>query len=58
MKTTIKYVAPWMAAAAIGGAVSLAPIASAATLAAPPATATAACALPAHYRLATALDSS
>ena len=31
MKTTIKYVAPWLAAAAIGGAVALAPIASAAT---------------------------
>ena len=31
MKTTIKYLAPWMAAAAIGGAVALAPIASAAT---------------------------
>ena len=27
----IKYVAPWLAAAAIGGAVALAPIASAAT---------------------------
>jgi len=40
MKTTIKYVAPWMAAAAIGGAVSLAPIASAATYPAPAATAT------------------
>jgi hypothetical protein len=31
MKSTIKYVAPWLAAAAIGGAVALAPIASAAT---------------------------
>ena len=31
MKTTIKYVAPWLATAAIGGAVALAPIASAAT---------------------------
>jgi len=31
MKTTLKYVAPWLAAAAIGGAVALAPIASAAT---------------------------
>jgi hypothetical protein len=31
MKTTIKYIAPWLAAAAIGGAVALAPIASAAT---------------------------
>ena len=29
--TTIKYLAPWMAAAAIGGAVALAPIASAGT---------------------------
>ena len=35
MKTTIKYLAPWMAAAAIGGAVALAPIASAATPQAP-----------------------
>jgi hypothetical protein len=34
----IKYVAPWLAAAAIGGAVALAPIASAATPAAPVAT--------------------
>ena len=39
MKTTLKYVAPWLAAAAIGGAVALAPIASAAT---PPADSTAA----------------
>ncbi|HZN82536.1 MAG TPA: hypothetical protein VFC01_23100 [Mycobacterium sp.] len=31
MKTTIKYVAPWLAAAAIGGAIALAPIAGAAT---------------------------
>jgi hypothetical protein len=31
MKTTIKYIAPWLAAAAVGGAVALAPIASAAT---------------------------
>jgi hypothetical protein len=30
MKTTMKYVAPWLAAAAIGGAVALAPVASAA----------------------------
>ena len=30
MKTPIKYVAPWLAAAAIGGAIALAPIASAA----------------------------
>jgi hypothetical protein len=31
MTTTIKYVAPWLAAAAIGGAIALAPIAGAAT---------------------------
>jgi hypothetical protein len=31
MKTTIKYVAPWLAAGAIGGAIALAPIAGAAT---------------------------
>lgn len=31
MKTTIKYVAPWLAAAVIGGAIALAPIASADT---------------------------
>ena len=31
MKTTINYIAPWLAAAAIGGAVAFAPIASAAT---------------------------
>ena len=31
MKTTIKYIAPWVAAAAIGGAIALAPIASAET---------------------------
>src|SRR5262245_42105023 len=30
MKTTLKYVAPWLAAAAMGGAIALAPIASAA----------------------------
>jgi hypothetical protein len=30
MKTTTKYIAPWLAAAAIGGAIGLAPIASAA----------------------------
>jgi hypothetical protein len=30
MKTTIKYIAPWLAAAAIGGAIGLAPVASAA----------------------------
>jgi hypothetical protein len=35
MKTTIKYFAPWLAAAAIGGAVALAPMASAATPPAP-----------------------
>jgi hypothetical protein len=31
MKTTIKLVAPWLAAAAIGGAIALAPVASADT---------------------------
>jgi hypothetical protein len=31
MKTTIKYIGPWLAAAAIGGAIALAPIASADT---------------------------
>lgn len=31
MKSMIKYVAPWLAAAAMGGAIVLAPIASAAT---------------------------
>jgi hypothetical protein len=31
MNTTVKYIAPWLAAAAIGGAIGLAPIASAAT---------------------------
>ena len=31
MKTTIKYVAPWLAAAAIGASIALAPIASADT---------------------------
>jgi hypothetical protein len=31
MKTTIKYIAPWLAAAAIGGAIALAPVASAST---------------------------
>jgi hypothetical protein len=31
MKTTITYIAPWLAAAAIGGAIALAPIANAAT---------------------------
>jgi hypothetical protein len=30
VKNTIKYVAPWLSAAAIGGAIALAPIASAA----------------------------
>jgi hypothetical protein len=35
MKTKIKYLAPWLAAAAIGGATALAPIASAATHPAP-----------------------
>ena len=31
MKTTIKYIAPWLAAAAIGAAIGVAPIASADT---------------------------
>jgi hypothetical protein len=31
----IKYVAPWLSAAAIGGAIALAPLASAASAAAP-----------------------
>ena len=31
MKTTVKYIAPWLAAAAIGGAIALAPIANADT---------------------------
>jgi|EndMetStandDraft_3_1072993.scaffolds.fasta_scaffold10635_5 hypothetical protein len=31
MKTSIKYAAPWLAAAATGAAIALAPIASAAT---------------------------
>jgi hypothetical protein len=31
MKSTIKYVAPWLAAAAIGGAIGLAPVAGAVT---------------------------
>jgi hypothetical protein len=31
MKTTIKRIAPWLAAAAIGGAIALAPVASADT---------------------------
>jgi hypothetical protein len=31
MMTTIKYVAPWLAAAAMGAAIALAPIASAVT---------------------------
>jgi hypothetical protein len=39
MKTTIKYVGPWLAAVAIGGAIALAPIASAATHPAPVASA-------------------
>ena len=29
MKMAIKYIAPWLAAAAIGGAIALAPVASA-----------------------------
>jgi hypothetical protein len=35
MKTTIKYIAPWLAAAAIGGAIGLAPTASAANVSSP-----------------------
>jgi hypothetical protein len=35
MKTKITHVAPWLAAAAIGGAIALAPIANAATHPAP-----------------------
>jgi hypothetical protein len=35
MKKMIKYVAPWLSAAAIGGAIALAPLASAASTAAP-----------------------
>ncbi|MFG1931019.1 hypothetical protein ACGFK1_10225 [Mycobacterium sp. NPDC048908] len=35
MKDTLKYLAPWMVVAAIGGAVGLAPVASAATVPAP-----------------------
>jgi hypothetical protein len=35
MKTTVKCIAPWLAAAAISGAIGLAPIASAAPAAAP-----------------------
>ena len=31
MKTAIKYLAPWLAVAAIGGAIALAPIANADT---------------------------
>jgi hypothetical protein len=31
MKTTIRYIAPWLAGAAIGAAIALAPIASANT---------------------------
>jgi len=31
MKTAIKYLAPWLAAAAIGGAIALAPVANADT---------------------------
>jgi hypothetical protein len=31
MKASIKFVAPWLAAAAIGGAIALAPVASAGT---------------------------
>jgi hypothetical protein len=32
MKSTIKSIAPWLVAAAIGGAIGLAPVASAATV--------------------------
>ncbi|HJT93957.1 MAG TPA: hypothetical protein VJ777_18840 [Mycobacterium sp.] len=35
MKASIKYIAPWLAAAAIAGGVALAPIAGAATAPAP-----------------------
>lgn len=35
MKTTVKLIAPWLAAAAIGGAIALAPVAAAATVAPP-----------------------
>jgi hypothetical protein len=35
MKTSIKYLTPWLAAFAIGGAVALAPVAGAATYTAP-----------------------
>lgn len=35
MKTPIKYLAPWLAAAAVGGTVAFAPIAAAATIATP-----------------------
>ena len=35
METKIKYLAPWLAAAAIGGAIALAPVADAATHRAP-----------------------
>jgi hypothetical protein len=38
MKTTLKIVTPWLAAAAIGGAIALAPVAAAATHVAPTAT--------------------
>ena len=38
MKSTLKFVTPWLAAAAIGGAIALAPVAAAATQAAPTAT--------------------
>ncbi|WP_319448278.1 MULTISPECIES: hypothetical protein [unclassified Mycobacterium] len=41
MKTSIKYLTPWLAAFAIGGAVALAPVAGAATLPTPHPTATA-----------------
>jgi hypothetical protein len=38
MKSTLKFVTPWLAAAAIGGAIALAPVAAADTQAAPTAT--------------------
>jgi hypothetical protein len=36
MKTSVKLIAPWLAAAAIGGAIALAPVAAAATVAPAP----------------------
>jgi hypothetical protein len=37
VKATVKFIAPWLAAAAIGGAIGLAPVAAAATMAPSPA---------------------